>query len=465
MTPTRREVLGAGAGATAGALAGCLGTLGLRDDTADGYAAFFSLYDWATAVGGTELELENPVGIGEMGHGWSPDGDIAPSIANTDLFLYLRTAEFQWAVNAADTLARDHNDEVRLVDLLDGIEPHLLPVDGGADPPTVQQNRTFDREELLLDEFEVWDPRTDDQLGWWHFDHWHLTMPEVAIDDEVPVRVVVPSVEDETVAASLGDDSAFDVDARVAEGADEDLLAISADGDRVLLAGQSVGQTELVFEIYEDGALIYETVEDPAAVTVVESYDEDPTPDAFDPHAWVDPVLAQDMVDTIAEELAAHDPDNAETYRENAAGYQEDLAAVDRAFERLVEDAELDVAIFASHDSFQYIEHRYGLDLVTPTGISPDEAATFGDISGLVETIEANGIDTVLYDPFEAARPGEDLPQLVEALLENSHADNARMLTPVEGVTEEWAEDGWGWVEQMEEVNLPSLQVALNPSQ
>ena len=101
---------------------------------------------------------------------------------------------------------------------------------------------------------------------------------------------------------------------------------------------------------------------------------------------------------------------------------------------------------------------------MTPTGVSPDEAASFDDISGLVEVIEANGIDTVLYDPFEAAQPGEDVPQMVEAIFENSRAQNARMLSPVEGTTEEWAENDWGWVEQMEEVNIPSLEAALNPS-
>jgi hypothetical protein len=31
-----------------------------------------------------------------------------------------------------------------------------------------------------------------------------------------------------------------------------------------------------------------------------------------------------------------------------------------------------------------------------------------------------------------------------------------------EGSTEEWKQEKWGWVEQMENVNLSSLQTALN---
>jgi len=464
MSPTRRELLSAGAGGAAAALAGCLGSLGLGDDVdADGYTAFFALHEWAEAVAGDGLSFENPVETGEMGHGWSPDFDIEANILSTDLFVYLDTVEFEWAQRAADTIERDHGDEVVVIDAFEGLGPRLLPFDTGGRPEPAR-DRTFDRSELAFGEFEIWDLRTDVQEGWWHETdeeaHWHGSPPDVAVGDEVPVGVVLHHVDDENLVAPLGVDEQFRLDARIVDG--EHTLDATADGDRLLLRGESTGEARLVFEFYKGEELVYDTAPDPTTVTVVTEYDDD-RPSSFDPHAWVDPVLAGEMVDTIADELAAYDPDNATRYRENAAAYREDLAAVDQAFEQVVTDADLDVAIFAGHDSYRYIEHRYEFDLVTPTGVSPDEAATFDDISGLVETIEANGIDTVLYDPFEAARPGEDLPQLVEALLENSHADNARMLTPVEGVTEEWAEDGWGWVEQMEEINIPSLERALNP--
>ena len=40
----------------------------------------------------------------------------------------------------------------------------------------------------------------------------------------------------------------------------------------------------------------------------------------------------------------------------------------------------------------------------------------------------------------------------------------SQRLELVEGTIPEWEENGWGWVEQMEEINLPSLEAALNPS-
>ncbi|WP_436935434.1 metal ABC transporter substrate-binding protein [Halovenus marina] len=184
-----------------------------------------------------------------------------------------------------------------------------------------------------------------------------------------------------------------------------------------------------------------------------------------DPHVWVDPIIAQEMVGTIEAELAELDPEHATTYEENGAAYRDRLGAVDEQFTELVARSELDVAVFAGHNSFQYLERRYGFSLETPTGVSPDARASRDDIIGLIETIEDHGMDTILYDPFEAPTPGDGYPQIVESILEESPAEHAEPLTPASGTTGEWNEQGWGWVEQMEEVNIPSLEQALNPGQ
>lgn len=194
---------------------------------------------------------------------------------------------------------------------------------------------------------------------------------------------------------------------------------------------------------------------------VVEADDRDGSDKHVDPHAWVDPVLAQEMVDTIADALAEIDPENEATYRDNAAAYTDRQASVHRQFENLVDTADRNVAVLAAHDSFRYLEARYGFELRTPVGTSPDAAESFDDISGLIDTIEAHDIETVLYNPFATPDAGEDLPQIVELLFEHSDIENAEPLSPTDGTTAAWDENGWGWVEQMEEINLPALRMAL----
>ena len=185
----------------------------------------------------------------------------------------------------------------------------------------------------------------------------------------------------------------------------------------------------------------------------------------YDPHVWVDPVLAEQIVETITGALVEVDPDNADEYESNATDYTEQLQSVGEQIRAVVDDAELDVAVFAGHNSFRYLERRYGFTLETPVGISPNATESLDDIAGLIETIEANDVETVLYDPFEAPDPEESLPQMVELIFENTEVDNAEPLTPISGTTEEWAENEWGWVKQMKRINIPSLEKALNPSE
>lgn len=321
---TRRRVLQGCAGMlAAGTFAGCLGD----GETADGYAMFFPIHDWAEQVAGEELAITNPVGTGRMGHGWRPDGTITTDIAATDIFLYLDSPDFAWAQNVAGTLESDYDDIV-VVDLYDPVESSLI---GGGEHDNEGNSGTGE----------------DDQEGF------------------------------------------------------------------------------------------------------------------ADPHAWVDPVLAQEMVTKIAEVFANLDGNNAEQYDANAAAYRDRLAEVDTALEATIQDASLDVAVFAGHDSFSYIEQRYGFELVTPHGVSPDAIESIDDVAGLIDTIDEHGIDTVLYDPFEAAEGSDSLPQSVDLLLENTDATGAEPLTAISGTTKAWDEQGWGWVEQMEQVNIPSLEAAL----
>ncbi len=460
MNQTRRAVLKAGGAlAATGSLAGCLSNP-FDGSGADGtgYANFFALWDWAENVAGEEFSFENPVETGSMGHGWSPDGDITRDIASSELFLYLDTPEFSWAQDVAGELRADY-ENVRVVDAMQGLEPYLISLDSGA-LPEPDRDREYPEENLQLLEWDIIDLRSDQQLGYWHNEHWHGGIPDVELDDSVPIGIVLK--DNEGYIVPLGEDEEYQLDARIADGEDESVAEVESHGDYVEFHGRELGSTAAIFEIRRGDELIYDTDDEPASFEVVESIDGDGASDFHDPHVWVDPVLAQRVVGTIADELGDLDPDNAETYQANAEAYNERLEGVHEQFETLADEAELDVAIFAAHDSFQYIEDRYGFELHTPTGISPDDSVSPGDIGDMLDIIEENGIDTVLYDPFESANPGEEVPQMVETIFENSDVTDAEPLTPVEGTTAEWADNGWGWIEQMEEINLPSLRAALN---
>ena len=459
MNPTRRTLLRSGlAAAGTGAVAGCLsiGSPANSGEGRSGYTAFFTLQDWAEHVAGGRFELTNPVSVGQMGHGWSPDGNIARDVAATSAFLYLDTPEFSWAQDVAVELERDY-DEVATYDLLDGLGPHLIGFDSGA-LPEFDRGHDYPTESLVLEEFDIYDLRSDDQLGYWHTDHWHGGVPDVPTETTVPVGLVIEDDRDRVVP--LGGGERYQVDARIADG-EPGLVEIAAQGRRVEFTGIETGRTAVVFEVLEEGEVIYDTADEPAAFEVIEAGDTGAS-EFHDPHVWIDPVLGQEMVGGIRDAFVELDPGNADAYEENADAYTDRMNDVDEAFESLAEDAERDVAVLAGHGAFQYLERRYDFELRTPVGVSPDAAESFEDVAGLIDTIEERDIHTVLYDPFEAPDSGVDTPQMVDVIFENTDVVNAEPLTPVEGTTSTWQDEGWGWVEQMLEINVPSLRTALD---
>ncbi|SDQ90624.1 metal ABC transporter substrate-binding protein [Natronobacterium texcoconense] len=460
MKLSRRSLLGSSAGALAVGAAGCLSEPGGDGDSGEqeGYAAFFALWDWTDEIVGDEMEVTNPVDVGEMGHGWEPPADLQRNVAGSDVFVYLDTAEFSWAQNVAGEIA-DEDVDTMLIDAMDGLENQLLPLDRDVEDDREPSGDDFDPDAVTISGFDVYDGQTGDETAYWHGDHWHGDLPLVPIGGSAAVEGVFE--DDEGRVLPLGEAEQFQFDARIVDGANEDVLEIESEGDRVVFHGNDVGRTRIVFELVADGEVLWDTSADNMTAEVVEELPDDTAPDFYDPHVWADPVLAQRMVETIADGLGEADPDNAELYEDNAAAYADRLAEVHEQFEQLAADAERDVAVLAGHDSFQYIEERYDFEIHTPVGISPDAAETESDISESISVVEKHDIDTILYDPFETPDPDEDVPRMVELLLENTDAEEYAPVTPAEGTTAEWSEQGWGWVEQMEEVTIPSLRQAL----
>ena len=110
--------------------------------------------------------------------------------------------------------------------------------------------------------------------------------------------------------------------------------------------------------------------------------------------------------------------------------------------------------VLATHSSFAYVETRYDLDIHTVAGISPDAEPDSSEIAETVDLVDEAGIDVILYDRFESDR-------LAETIVQNSTATATAPVTAGAGTLREWADEGLGFVEQMEQVTLPAFRQAL----
>ena len=176
---------------------------------------------------------------------------------------------------------------------------------------------------------------------------------------------------------------------------------------------------------------------------------------AMDPHFWLDPQRAAQAVGTLEATFAEMDDENAEVYADNAAAYRNQLEDLDGEIRSTVNDAPKDTLFIAGHDAFQYLEDRYGLRVESLTDLSPDDQPTPRDIERAQEIIDEHGLAHVCADPLEDQTAAEQL-------VEETDATEILPLTAIPGQTSEWADNGWGYVEIMENVNLNTLETALN---
>lgn len=177
-------------------------------------------------------------------------------------------------------------------------------------------------------------------------------------------------------------------------------------------------------------------------------------PEDMDPHFWMDPLRVKDATATIREGLIDIDSERAGTYADNAEQFQAELDALHERFESLVAGADKGTILVAGHDSLRYFGDRYGIRVESLLGVSPDDALTTRDRQRARSIIDEHDLQYICADPL-ASR------QAAEQLVAGTDAEAVLDLTAMPGLTEEWAAKGWGYIDVMENVNLPTLERAL----
>lgn len=125
---------------------------------------------------------------------------------------------------------------------------------------------------------------------------------------------------------------------------------------------------------------------------------------ALDPHIWLDPLLAIDMADTIANAFVERDPANATAYQANAAILKTELANLDAEFGELVANAPKKTLVFGERFAFTYFFHRYGLEYVGAyRSCAPGAEPGMKAVIGVIEYVRKNGVRFLYLE--ESAQP------------------------------------------------------------
>lgn len=166
-----------------------------------------------------------------------------------------------------------------------------------------------------------------------------------------------------------------------------------------------------------------------------------------DPHFWLDPLRMAELGDAVADRLADLAPDGAETFRANAADLRADLEELDAEYAAGLAGCARDTVV-TNHDAFGYLE-KYGLHLVSITGLSPDAEPSPAALADLQELIREEGVTTVFSENLVS-------PETAEVLARDAGVGTA-VLDTVEGLTDDTADEDYGSLMRR---NLAALQEA-----
>ncbi len=129
-----------------------------------------------------------------------------------------------------------------------------------------------------------------------------------------------------------------------------------------------------------------------------EGHEDHAHDDAIDPHAWLDPDNAALWLTAIAEELAAADPDHAQTYlrnAENAARQVEDLAdQIEADFA-----ATPPPAFIVFHDAYQYFEDAFDISAQGAISLSDASSPSVARLSEIRRIVAEQGVECLFAEP------------------------------------------------------------------
>ncbi|MBM2852283.1 MAG: hypothetical protein HW420_830 [Candidatus Nitrosotenuis sp.] len=196
-------------------------------------------------------------------------------------------------------------------------------------------------------------------------------------------------------------------------------------------------------------------VETTEGINLIQTNDEHQNePDnhtVYNPHVWLDPVLAKHQVMMIKDAMIDADPDNKKYYEDNANAYSIKLDELNSKIQTELSHCKKDT-FMPFHDAYSYFANRYGLKTLPLSGVSPESEVTATDLREFVDFIQKNEIKTIYSEELVD-------PKLATTLAEEADAQ-VLIFSPLEGLTNQETIDGITYLDKMNE-NVQNLKIGL----
>ena len=170
-----------------------------------------------------------------------------------------------------------------------------------------------------------------------------------------------------------------------------------------------------------------------------------------DPHVWLDPPLAEKMIDNISQGFMQADPANKAYYQANADTLKSKLVDLDTAYKQGLSNCQ-EKNIITSHAAFGYLATTYELKQVSIAGLSPDAEPSPSQLADVAKFAKDNNVKYIFFESLVSPKLSQTIATEVGA--------QTLVLNPIEGLTDEELAQGKNYLTVMQD-NLTNLQTAL----
>lgn len=171
----------------------------------------------------------------------------------------------------------------------------------------------------------------------------------------------------------------------------------------------------------------------------------------YDPHIWLNPMLAKKQMEAIKNALVKADPSNKEYYEKNYSENAKKLDDLDKEFRDAVAKFKKKDVVTA-HQAFGYICDAYGLRQIAIEGLTADAEPSPARMAEIVKFARENNVNYIFFEELVSPKVAETIAKEVGAETE--------VLNPLEGLEEEEILAGKEYFSVMRE-NLDALKKAL----
>ncbi len=171
----------------------------------------------------------------------------------------------------------------------------------------------------------------------------------------------------------------------------------------------------------------------------------------FDPHVWLNPMLAKKQLEAIKNGLVAADPDNSTYYENNYNTYASKLDTLDSEFKKSL-DPLTNRDIIVAHAAYGYICDAYNLNQIAIEGLYADAEPSPSRMAEIIDFANENEVKVIFFEELVSPKVAETIAQEVGA--------QTAVLNPLEGLTDEDLKAGKDYFIVMKE-NLAAIIQAL----